>query len=193
MHSNALFNIPEDNPVLNLLYKEIEGFNGYYLVSSLGTVSNRQKDLKTFINNAGYKVLKLTLDGNASHALVHRLVAKAFIPNPDNKREVNHIDGNKLNNDVCNLEWVTSSENKRHAFDTGLKIYNLPTLGIKKGKGSKYFNVSYDKHRDKWIGTIRHNNKTYFQKRFSTEEEAALHVNWIIDELGLSDRPKNII
>ena len=63
--------------------------------------------------------------------LVHRLVAKCFIPNPMNKPEVNHIDGNKLNNDVSNLEWVTVSENAKHAFATGLK---QPIKGEKNGQ-----------------------------------------------------------
>ena len=68
----------------------------------------------------GYRSVKLFKDGKHSHLLVHRIVAKTFIPNPDNKRYVNHIDGNKANNNVNNLEWCTASENLKHAFKTGL-------------------------------------------------------------------------
>lgn len=62
----------------------------------------------------------LCKDGENKTCKVHRLVAKAFVPNPDNKKCVNHIDGNKENNEVSNLEWVTKGENNKHAFDTGL-------------------------------------------------------------------------
>ena len=78
-------------------------------------------------NGWGYLEIWLTIDGKQIRKLVHRLVAKEFIPNPLDKPEVNHIDGNKQNNRVDNLEWVTGSENKRHAFLTGLndrKSYN---------------------------------------------------------------------
>jgi hypothetical protein len=179
--------------VLNITYKEIEDTNGYYLIGSDGTIKNRQKHLKTYIINSGYVAIKLTAGGDRKHRLVHRLVAQAFIPNPDEKKEVNHIDGNKLNNNVYNLEWVSSSENKRHALDNGLKIYNNPTKGLKLSTASKYHNVGYDKGRNKWRAAVRLDGKTYHQKRFNTEEEAALHVNWALDQLGLDDRPRNII
>lgn len=193
MYFYTSFNIPEDNPVLNVIYKEIEDTQGYYLIGSDGTIKNRNRVLKTYIINSGYVAIKLTAGGNKKHRLIHRLVAEAFIPNPDEKKEVNHIDGNKLNNDVYNLEWVSSSENKRHALDIGLKVYNLPTKGLKLGNLSQYYCVSFDKARNKWKSAVRHNGKNHFQKRFDTEEEAALHVNWILDHLNLNDRPRNII
>lgn len=69
-----------------------------------------------------YISYNLTLpDGTKKRCYAHRLVALAFIPNPENKTEVNHIDGNKSNNSVTNLEWATSIENKRHAVEIGLK------------------------------------------------------------------------
>ena len=168
-------------------------YNGYYLIGDNGTISNRTKELKTFINNSGYVCIKLTNGGVKKHRLIHRLVADLFIENPDDKREVNHIDGNKLNNNVCNLEWVTSSENKAHAKAEGLWVYNKPKTGIKIGNTSKYHNVTWDRARKKWKASVFHNNKPHKQKRFETEEEAALHVNWILDELKLTDRPRNVI
>lgn len=179
--------------MLNITYKELNDYNGYYLIGCNGTISNRSKELKTYINNSGYVCIKLTKGGINKHRLIHRLVAETFIPNPDDKREVNHIDGNKLNNNVCNLEWVTSSENKLHALRTGLKTYNVPTKGIKLSNSSRYHNVGFDAGRRKWRAAIRLNGKTYFQKRFDSEEAAALHVNWALDELKLFDRPRNVI
>lgn len=193
MYFNTSFNIPKDNPVLNTIYKEYCEYNGHYLVGNDGTVHNRSKQLKTYQNNSGYVCIKLSNGGVKKHKLIHRMVAETFIANPDSKPEVNHIDGDKLNNNVCNLEWVTSSENKRHAFDTGLKVYNIPSKGKKLGTSSKYHNVGWDSARNKWKAHVRHENKNHFPKRFNSEEEAALHVNWILDQLGLTDRPRNNI
>jgi hypothetical protein len=179
--------------MLNVIYKDIVNFEGQYFISNTGIAKNTRKELKTHRINSGYLCLKFTVNGKRTNHLVHRLVAEAFIPNPDNKREVNHIDGNKLNNNVCNLEWVTSSENKLHAKNTGLKEYNFPSKGKKLSTKSKYYNVGYDSIRNKWRAGIRLDGKTYYQKRFDSEEEAALHVNWALDQLNLHDRPRNII
>ena len=196
--SSFTINLPKDNPVLNVKQKKevgkpVKGFEKFYEVSNFGRVSNYRKILKTYVINSGYLALKFTVQGKVTPLLVHRLVAEAFIPNPDNKPHVNHKDGNKQNNCVWNLEWVTVSENILHARQIGLNPYNNPTLGKKLGKGSKYRNVTFDVNRRKFIGAVRHNKKTYYQKRFDTEIEAARHVNWILDTLGLHDRPRNAV
>lgn len=67
-------------------------------------------------NNKGYLFVSAHENGRRKNLLIHRLVAQAFIPNPENKPEINHIDGNPHNNRVDNLEWVTSSENRKHAY-----------------------------------------------------------------------------
>ena len=94
-----------------------------YEVSNIGNVRNRKtgKLLKPSKHNRGY--LKVDLSDakkKLKSFLIHRLVATAFIPNPDNKKEVNHIDGRKSNNCVENLEWVTHQGNQSHAFKTQL-------------------------------------------------------------------------
>lgn len=100
---------------------EVEGFSKYF-VSNKGqvksTISNRILALDE--NNCGY--YRVTLHSpKRKRYFIHRLVALHFIPNPDNKKFVNHIDGDKTNNKVDNLEWVTQSENEIHAFRNDLK------------------------------------------------------------------------
>lgn len=176
--------------MLNLIKVPVKGFEDLYWVDNQGNVYNSRKKLKTYFTGTGYECLKFTKDGVRSSHTVHRLVAENFIPNPSNKAEVNHIDGDKSNNKVSNLEWNTSSENKQHALSTGLKVYNKPTVGLRLGKSSKYHNVTYDKARGKWKSSVRQDNAIYAQKRFNTEEEAARHVDATIDLYNL-DRPKN--
>ena len=128
----------EDNQVLNIEeWKQIP--NLPYEISSLGKTRNLQgKVLKTYVQNSGYEQIKINYQGLHIHKSIHRLVAEAFIPNPLNNPCVNHIDGNKLNNTVNNLEWCTNSENILHARKTGLNPYNKPTLGLKlKPRGNR--------------------------------------------------------
>ena len=100
--------------------KQIES-NKNYFISKDGKVIRNGKTLKPNVNNKGYYSVKLYLDGIYKYATVHRLVAKAFVSNPNNYSYVNHIDGNKQNNKYTNLEWCTNSHNLKHAYQLGLK------------------------------------------------------------------------
>lgn len=98
---------------------DIDGFDLYQASSDGRIYSKRTKlFLKPKITRFGYA--EITLYPGQVSKKVHRLVAEAFIPNPDDKPQVNHIDGDKLNNHVDNLEWSTSTENNRHARERGL-------------------------------------------------------------------------
>ena len=103
-------------------WKAISQFPNYE-ISNYGRVrrmwKNHTKLKKTRLNKYGYEIVHLSKDSINKHCPVHRLVAMAFIPNPDNLPEVNHIDGNKENNCVDNLEWVSRSENMKHAYSIG--------------------------------------------------------------------------
>lgn len=104
------------------IWKDIPGYEGYYIVSSLGRVySVKKKLLKVpWLTQRGYHEIALYRNTDRKVWKVHRIVAVAFIPNPNHKPQVNHLDGNKINNRLDNLEWVTAKENVIHAFATGL-------------------------------------------------------------------------
>lgn len=117
------------------VWKDIVGYEDQYQVSSFGNVRSKDRTRiarggctapirgrmrKCKISKAGYMVTNLCKDAIKTHPSVHRLVALAFIPNPTDKPTVNHKDGNKLNNNVTNLEWSTHSEQMQHASDNDL-------------------------------------------------------------------------
>jgi hypothetical protein len=109
--------------------------NPNYLVTVDGRVFSlhSMRFLKNFLKAGDYVYVKI---GSKTHR-VHRLVAQTYIPNPENKPTVNHMDGNKENNMLCNLEWMTSSENMQHACDTGLRpVSQLMRENGKRMKGN---------------------------------------------------------
>lgn len=117
------------------IWKPIVGYEGLYEISSLGRVKSlhnlqrkrtnervkikprpKEKILKPTVSTHGYIMYHLTKNNSIFNASGHRIIAQAFIPNPLNKPQVNHIDNNRLNNNISNLEWVTALENTHHCI-----------------------------------------------------------------------------
>lgn len=152
-------------------WKEVEGYEGYYEVSTLGRVrsvdrrivfknnagSRKYKGqiLKQRISTSGYPIVNLNINKNCKTVSVHRLVATAFIEKEEGKEIVNHIDGNKRNNNVENLEWVTYSENLLHARENNLTTINVDGLLKNNIKNSKKIALI----KDNKIITIKENSR----------------------------------
>jgi alpha-N-acetylglucosamine transferase len=136
------------------IWKDIPDYEGLYQISNLGRVKSldritrngngnftkKGRILKNIINNKGYYYVHLKKEGSNKKIYVHRLVAQAFIPNKNNKEEVNHIDCNPANNKVDNLEWVTHKENMGymaklgHSNKTGKWLEKIRCNNIMNGK-----------------------------------------------------------
>lgn len=105
--------------------KEVKNYENYIIYEN-GTIYSKKnkKYLKQQLNHKGYPVVKLCKNGVQKEFFIHRLVAMHYIPNPKNKPQINHKNGNKLINCVSNLEWVTNKENIAHAWEFGLSKSN---------------------------------------------------------------------
>lgn len=120
----------------NEIWKDILEFQGYYQVSNFGRVRriadylnqnkswrlSEPKILKQRLHNNGYLRVMLSINGKHYDRYIHRLVAIAFLDNPNGYSEINHIDGDKTNNNLKNLEWCNRSYNNKHAYQNGLKV-----------------------------------------------------------------------
>ncbi len=191
------------------IWKDIEGFEGYYQVSNLGRVrsverigcNNRYYDsiIRKQSLSRGYPIVSLSKDGNKIHRYVHILVARAFVPNPNNFPQVGHKDETRTNNRADNLEWVTAKQNN-----------NMP-LHIKRISGennSNYGVVMTQEQKDKISATKKSsgvakgkNNPMYGVHRYLGEAPCAKQVScedrtyscvkecWIhYNEIGLCER-----
>lgn len=129
-------------------WKDIEGYEGIYQVSNEGNVRSCEREieylvkgkykgkrvfpsvlLKTWINNGGYVLVDLHMNGKTDKRTVHRLVAEAFIPNPDNKPCVGHNDTDTTNNNVENLYWCTYLENNMHPITMEKRLKTMKNIG----------------------------------------------------------------
>ena len=119
----------------NEIWKDVVGYEGYYQVSNKGSVrsleridnigrKHRGRTLR-LLNHNGYRYIRLSKNGVTKTYIVHRLVAEAFIPNPKGLLEINHIDEDKINNNIENLEWCTRKHNVNHGTRTEKAIKKL--------------------------------------------------------------------
>ena len=129
------------------MFKQIKGFENYYEIDENGIVKSvdrmiwngkgyvlkKGQILKQAKNIKGYKICYLSKNGKQKTCFVHRLVAITFIPNPQNLPQINHIDCNKENNNITNLEWCSNLDNHRHAIKNGL-VWRWENAGRKKIK-----------------------------------------------------------
>lgn len=144
----------------NEIWKDILGYEGHYQISNLGRIksikNNKIKILKLNKDKKGYILISLSKNGKHKTYKVHRLVAIVFIPNPDNKPEVNHIDAVRSNNNVNNLEWVTSKENTAHQIKLGnhytggaeIRKRKVIKYDLKTGKEIKEYNSCIEAAKD---------------------------------------------
>ena len=156
------------------MWKDIIGYENLYQINELGQIKNKNGKIKSQnVINSGYLVVDLYKNNVRHTLLVHRLVAQTFVPNPDNLEIINHIDGDKTNNNSSNLEWCDYTTNLNHARNNNLRpkewqyqgsltkeeVLEIPKLvewGLSKIEIARVLKVN--------VGIIKHifNGKTYF-------------------------------
>ena len=146
------------------IWKELDCFDSLYQVSNFGRIKNKKRTIPQYLDKDGYCLSNLIFEEKTKLFRVHRLVAKSFIENENNKKQVNHKNSNRNDNRIENLEWVSASENNCHKF-------------IGKKTSSIYRGVTFMKdvkNDKKWLSQIQINHKKIHLGMFKTEKEAYL-------------------
>jgi hypothetical protein len=170
-----------------MIWKSIPGFEGAYEVSNTGAVRSvdrntlikgivsriRGKELNPTVGSHGYKEASLTHLGKVRRVLIHRVVAEVYIDNDNQLPVVNHIDGNKLNNSVGNLEWCSRRENATHSREG-------KTFGVRPTRNGRY-RAAYRKN----------GVRVYLKGSFPTKEEAFSAYKIAVQQSGVTDKYLN--
>jgi hypothetical protein len=155
---------------MDKVWKDIPGFENYYSVSDCGDIYSKRngRNLKLLFTIKGYLYVIISAKGIKKRCSIHRIVAELFIPNPENKPQVNHKNGIKTDNYYENLEWNTQSENMIHAF----------TTGIRKDKGDGHYRCKIKKHDYIMIFALRDLGWTYksISKVYEVTEPLIWHI-----------------
>ena len=165
----------------------IEGYESLYEISGKGRVRacrTRNSPTTEYIKpyaHGGCLNVYLIKQGHRKSFCLHILVAKAYVPNPEKRPAVLFKDGNRFDPHSINLIWSHESNTVKSC------------RGKKTGASSKYHHVTWCKRRKRWLAVITIKGKALGYRSCKTEKEAALYVNYLIESLGLTDRPKNII
>jgi len=154
-----------------IFIEDVPGFENEYTISDVGTVySKRWKKLLIPTLSQGYYKIRLKKDRTHYYVGIHRLLAQAFLANPEGLPYVDHIDRDSTNNSLSNLRWVTCQQN---SFNSQKR----------KGTTSKYKGVSFHKRDRKWMVNIGFNGKQTYIGAYASEEEAAIVYNTKAKEL----------
>lgn len=190
------------------IWVNIKGYEGLYKISNMGRVKSLARKYKNQHGEFGYKkefikaqkiscynkeekqkngyyVVNLAKDDRGNWIRVHRLVAEAFIPNPEKKAEVNHKDGNKLNNKVNNLEWVTHQENCLHAWETGLHKNEEERIRKIKEKNKILKVITKDMILDIFKNCVfgdKQHNAHYFAKKYNVSPQTVCNIKNLKNE-----------
>jgi hypothetical protein len=172
------------------IWKDVKGYEGIYQVSTHGRVKSlnrfvygkskrihKERLLNLITHSAGYNTVRLCKDKKVIACLVHRLVAEAFISNPNKENYVNHINGVREDSHFKNLEWISNRENIVHA-----------SLKLRKDKTSIYVGVSKTKKGLPWRASIYHKGKAISLGSYRTEKEAHEAYLAKMEELGIINK-----